>query len=207
MKLLPARQPVALVPAIALLLLVWISTALGSGITTATVEEARTRVNTDTSLAQTDRDTLLEKLDDAQNQLQRAAEFRSRTARLRAEQQQAPQRAAEFEQRLRDAQASPADPAAGISADDSAGALESDLTLATAQRQSLVERRNQLLEEVETQSRRRAEIRQRIVELQGIIGDAPLGETAAAAGTAEEVTRVHGLARKQAAAADGAVQR
>ena len=195
MKLLPGRYAAPLAPLLVICLLALSPRILADNISLATIEDTRARVNTDAALAQADRDVLLGKLDAAKDQLELAATFRARSARLRAEQEQAPQHSAEFDQQLRDAQASPPDPTMGVSPDDPVSTLESELTLATTQRDSMIERRNQLFEEVETLSTRRAEIRERLLKLQS-------QGTFAAEDTSEEVTRILGLARKQSAEAE-----
>lgn len=202
MKLLPGRYAAPLAPLLVICLLALSPRILADNISLATIEDTRARVNTDAALAQADRDVLLGKLDAAKDQLELAATFRARSARLRAEQEQAPQHSAEFDQQLRDAQASPPDPTMGVSPDDPVSTLESELTLATTQRDSMIERRNQLFEEVETLSTRRAEIRERLLKLQSIVSEAPPQGTVAADDTSEEVTRILGLARKQSAEAE-----
>ena len=101
MRLLPESCLTLLV---AMCLLATTSVALGNTVSFATVEDARVQVNTDPDLVQADRAMLLDKLDAAQQALESAAGFRARTAKLRAEREQAPQRTAEFEQRLQQLQ-------------------------------------------------------------------------------------------------------
>lgn len=170
--------------------------------TIAEIEDLRARVRLAESIPEEDRTTLKEQLNAAQGNLEKAAEFRAAAARRRTEMQQADARAAEFEQRLQDAQDNPPDPADALDPDATLETLEGEFTLATAERQSLIERRRQLIDAVERQPQRRNQIRDRLVALQATISEAPPAEPPKSPTLMEEVARMQALTRTQAALAE-----
>lgn len=168
----------------------------------AEIDALRAQISADTALEEQARAQLMNQLDLAGSQLDAATDFRARTATLNTEIERAPNQSAGFERKLEEAKASEADYSDLVAADSSVADIEGQITLATAQRQSLGERRSQLIQTVDSLPQRREEIKDRLVTLQQIISTeratlAPGGET-----SAQKVSWVVSRARLEAAEAE-----
>ncbi|MEP4146440.1 MAG: mechanosensitive ion channel domain-containing protein [Halioglobus sp.] len=140
-------------------------------------------MNTDSNLSEESRAKLVEQLNTARAQLEIAAEFDNRTALLKAETEQAPLKIAQFERQLAEAKATEPDFSNISPPDSTTQEIASQVTLAAAERQSLSERRSQLLNAVDGLPAKRTETKKRLVEIQQIIDEtsastAPAGDSA-----------------------------
>ena len=122
---------------------------LANAITPGEVDELQALVSTDTGLDEEARTQLSSQLTLARSQLDMAADFRLRTTKLNADIEQAPAQAATFDRKLEAAKASKEEDDTGLVAQDSSvDDIEGQTTLVTAERQSLLERRSQLINTV-----------------------------------------------------------
>ncbi|WP_165954374.1 mechanosensitive ion channel domain-containing protein [Seongchinamella unica] len=171
-------------------------------VTLADIENQRNAVSNDTTLDDESRAQLDEQLDRAQSQLQAAAEFRSRTANLKAEIEGAPGQAARFEEQLRQAKASDEDYSDLVTDDSSVAEVESQITLETAQLRALTERRNELIQAVDELPQLRAETRQRLTTVQNIINSESEAQAPASSSSDLNTAWVLSQARLKAAEAE-----
>ncbi|MEP5566288.1 MAG: mechanosensitive ion channel domain-containing protein [Halioglobus sp.] len=164
---LPVRWPALF--ALLLSILIYFAPTSAIALTAGEIDDLQAAVNTDSSLNEESRAQLVEKLSTARAQLEVAAEFHNRTTLLKAETEQAPGKTTNFEQQLAAAKAEKLDFSGLAPKGSSPQEIQSQITLATAQRQSLGDRRSQLLTTVDDLPERRTAIKQRLVNVQQTI--------------------------------------
>lgn len=162
--------------------------------------DQRVTISADTSLTEETRTELLGQLDDAQTQLEAAAQFQARTSELRATMENADEKAGKFERELESARSKAKDQESVDFTDASAEEIEGQVTLLMAERQALTDRRSLLLREIDELPARRAEIKQRLVELQSREEPAAPGLPGDTA--AQQASRALAVARLQSALAE-----
>ncbi|PLW70100.1 mechanosensitive ion channel domain-containing protein [Pseudohalioglobus lutimaris] len=125
----------------------------------------RRAVDADTNLPEEDSAALVSQLDSAQNLLEARDRFDTRAAQLSELVDDASQQVEQYNQQLAQAKNRKADTGTLLPAAATADQIQGQITLITAERQALSERRTQLLKETDNLATRRAEIQQRLVEL------------------------------------------
>ncbi|MEH6586560.1 MAG: mechanosensitive ion channel domain-containing protein [Halioglobus sp.] len=173
-----------------------------AAITAGEMEDLRAAINTDSRLNEESKAHLVEQLNTARSQLEVAAEFTNRSSRLKTDIEQAASKAAGFEQQLSKAKAEAPNLSALVSSASSTDEIQSQITLATAQRQSLGDRRSHLLKAVDELPARRAEIKQRLVAVQQAIDSSQVSEQPTGDSSDQKVAWTLSQARLRAALAE-----
>ena len=138
-------------------------------VTAGELDDLRAQVNTNSTLNDESRAQLSGELDKARSQLEVAAEFRNHSSRLKTELERAPSQIANFEKQLSEAKENTQDLGGLVPKDSSVADIESLITLASAQRASMGDRRSQLLQSVDDLPSRREEIKKRLIAVQQLI--------------------------------------
>ena len=138
-------------------------------VTAGELDDLRAQVNTNSTLNDESRGQLIGELDKARSQLEVAAEFRNHSSRLKTELERAPSQVANFEKQLSEAKENTQDLGGLVPKDSSVADIESLITLASAQRASMGDRRSQLLQSVDDLPSRREEIKKRLIAVQQLI--------------------------------------
>ncbi len=179
------------------LLLLTLSFAAPLGAQQATtledIAQLRGMVGTDATLTEETRADLLSQLDTAQGLLASRNKFVSRAAELSELMDTADQRVEQYNLRLATAKEASLNNAELLPEGATSDQIRSQITLTSAERRALGERRTQLLQEADNQSNRRSQIQERLIELQKQQSD-PVPQTDAESLSAQ-VARVLATAR------------
>ena len=158
-----------------LLLTLTFAAPLGAqqAVSDADVSKLRSMVTADASLSEDARADLLSQLDTAQGLLESRNQFESRAAELRELMDTADRRVEQYDLRLAEAEQASYSDEALLSEDAGSDQIRSQITLTSAERRALGERRAQLLQEADNQSARRSQIEERLIDLQKQQPDLP----------------------------------
>lgn len=193
----PCRSLFKLLPLMPLLCLAFFSLAslAQPELDADSLDALRNEINNTSELAEERRQELLQRLDGAEAELENARAFKARAEQLQQLMENASEQVQLFNQRLQEVK-SATDKASNedlLPPDATVDQVRSQITLVSAERQALSERRTQLLQEIDNLPARRAEIQQRLVALQSQGGtpvstalDASLEQRVAAAVAAAE---------------------
>ena len=166
------------------------------------IDDLKATVNTDSSLSEESRAKLVEQLNTARGQLEVAGEFNNRSALLKAETEQAPSKIAQFERQLAEAKATKQDFSNISPVGSTTQEIASQVTLAAAERQSLSERRSQLLSAVDALPEKRTATKKRLIELQQVIDETPAATAPIGDSTEQKVAWALSQAKLKAALAE-----
>lgn len=164
------------------------------------IAELRGSIGADATLTEESSAELLAKLDRAQAMLEARNTFEERTAELDKLMDSASERVKQYNQQLAMAKDQKPDIPALVPENATADQVRGQITLISAERQALIERRAQLLKETDGQAARRAATQQRLVDLQKQQPDSIPSTAASSLG--ERVSRALAIAGNLSRAAE-----